>query len=196
MHAVIGGDSESSGFRWAQRRQRFRSSLVLFSPEGSAGSPALGTRLCIAPPWWVIVRCSCLVSCGEGWEGTPRAAAPLSALYSLAPAQSHPWFGHGAFQSFIFWKPLLPSPPFLNPFPVFRRRKLTLPRRTRGFVFPGKWPRRDASHSAFRSSLPTCPCTFFLERFSVCSWMNKCFLIWPSFIILVYPLIVVWLRAK
>ena len=50
----------------------------------------------------------------------------LSALYSLAPAQSRP--GSAAEPSSrSFWKPLLPFPSFPNPFPCLRKRKLTSP---------------------------------------------------------------------
>ena len=178
---------------WALRRQRFLGfSLVLSLQKVLPVPPALGTRLCIAPPWWVIVRCSSLVSCGEGWEGTPLAA-PLFLHFTALPQSSRALVRPRSLPVAHFGSPFSRFLLFLTHSPVFANANWLYPRRTP--CLSVQWPRKDASHSAFRSSLPTLAPARFRERFSACSWMKKGFLIWPSFI-RVHPILVVLPRPN
>lgn len=96
------------------------------SPEGSAGSPSFGYpalhRAAMMGHRPVLVLSELW---GRLGRDSPRRP-PLSALHSLAPVQSRPGSATEP-SSRSFWKPLLPFPSFLNPFPCLRKRQLTLP---------------------------------------------------------------------
>ena len=96
------------------------------SPEGSAGSPSFGYpalhRAAMMGHRPVLVLSELW---GRLGRDSPRRP-PLSALHSLAPVQARPGSATEPSRR-SFWKPLLPFPSFLNPFPCLRKRKLTLP---------------------------------------------------------------------